>query len=262
MRRGKIGWFVVIAVLAAAGCVRLGFWQLHRLDERRARNALVSQRLQAPPVDPRALPRDTALVRFRRVSVEGTPDYAHELIYAARTHNGSPGVNLLTPVRLAGTDTTVLVNRGWVFAQDGSTIDTSRTRDPDSVFVGFAEPLPSGPGAAYTSKPNVIARLSYEIVAKALPYPVLPFAVIALNTSDTAAISDTARATPAITRLTVPPLDEGPHLSYAIQWFGFAAVALIGAAIVIKQSRDGRSRQDATEPDHGRGAHDVASGSH
>ena len=58
-------------------------------------------------------------------------DYAHELIYAVRTRAGSPGVNLLTPIRLANTDTVVLVNRGWVYLPDGGTIDLGKWHDRD-----------------------------------------------------------------------------------------------------------------------------------
>jgi Uncharacterized conserved protein len=245
LKGGRIPLFVAIAVIAASIFVRLGVWQLHRLHERRARNALITARLTLPPEDPRALPRDSAESRFRRTRVVGTPDYDHELIYAIRSRNGSPGVNLLTPVRLANTDTAVLVDRGWVYSPDGSTIDLSRWHDRDSTFVGFAEPLPSAHGSTYADKPNVIAHLSDSVVAKALPYPVLPFFVVAL------AVGDPAPAADRIARLTVPPLDEGPHLSYAIQWFSFAAVSLIGAGIVIRQARaeSSRARDDRVVPD-------------
>jgi surfeit locus 1 family protein len=232
-----------MAILAAAGCVRLGFWQLHRRQERRARNALITSRLDSAAVDPRSLPRDTAAARFRRVRMTGTPDYAHELIYAVRTRAGSPGVNLLTPIRLANSDTVVLVNRGWVYSPDGSTIDIDRWHDRDSTFTGFVEELPSTRGATYTNKPTIIARLSFDVVSKALPYPVLPFYIIALDASDT------TNAAMRIARLTIPALDEGPHLNYAIQWFGFAAVALVGAGFVVRQARSdagrGRVRPDA-----------------
>ena len=221
--------FVALAILSAALFVRLGFWQLHRLGERRARNALVVTRLDSAELDARRIPRDTALVRFRRIRVSGTPDYDHELIYAARNYNGSPGVNLLTPVRIAGTDTAILVNRGWVYAPDGATVDEAKWRDRDSTFVGYAEELPSVKGASYSGRPRVIARLGFATVAAALPYPVSPVYVVVLG--------DSAIAADRIARLSVPPLDEGPHLSYAIQWFAFAVVALVGAGIVIRQSR-------------------------
>jgi surfeit locus 1 family protein len=225
--------FIAMAVIAAAACVRLGFWQLHRRLERRARNALIVSRLDSAAVDPRSLPHDTVAARFRRVRVAGTPDYAHELIYAVRTRAGSPGVNLLTPIRFPNSDTAVLVNRGWVYSPDGSTIDSQRWHDRDSVFTGYAEELPSTPGATYTNRPTVIAKLSYTVVSKALPYPVLPFYVVALDAGDT------SNAAMRIARLTIPALDEGPHLNYAIQWFGFAAVALVGAGFVVRQARSG-----------------------
>jgi surfeit locus 1 family protein len=229
LSRSKLGVFVTLAIVAAVVCVRLGVWQLHRLAERRARNALIVARLDSSAVDFAALPRDSAVARFRRVRVAGVPDYEHELILATRTRQGSPGVNLLTPVRRPGTDTAVLVNRGWVYSADGSTIEPGKWHDRDSVFTGYAEELPSTGGSTFASRPNIVARLSYAVVAKALPYPVAPLYVVALGNG--APVPD------QIARLTVPPLDEGPHLSYAIQWFGFATVALVGAAFVIRQAR-------------------------
>jgi surfeit locus 1 family protein len=229
LNNNRLRLFVLLAVVAAAGCIRLGIWQLSRLHQRRERNALVKSRLDSAEVDFSARPRDTALARFRRVRVVGTPDYAHELLYAARTHRGSPGVNFLTPVRVPGNDTAVLVNRGWVYSPDGATVDSTKWHERDTTFSGFLEEFPPVAGAAYASSPNVISRLGYPIVAKSLPYPVATSYVVLLG--------DSTMAEDRIARLTIPPLDEGPHLSYAIQWFAFALVALVGAGFVIKQGR-------------------------
>jgi len=162
-------------------------------------------------------------------------------VYAARTRAGSPGVNLLTPVRQPNSDTAVLVNRGWVYSPDGATVDRARWHDRDSVFVGYAEELPSSAGSSYSTRTDVIAHLAYDVVAKALPYPVSRYYVVAL-----APPGDSSTAADRIARLTVPPLDEGPHMSYAIQWFGFALVALIGAGVVIRQSRSDASGSTKT----------------
>jgi cytochrome oxidase assembly protein ShyY1 len=91
------------------------------------------------------------------------------------------------------------------------------------------EELPSVGGTTYTNRPGIIARLSYDVVAKALPYPIAPLYVVVL--------SDSTVAADRIARLSAPPLDEGPHLSYAFQWFAFATVAVVGAGVVIRQSR-------------------------
>ena len=244
----RIGLFVALAVIAAAIFVRLGFWQLHRLAERRASNALIASRLDSATVDVRALLRDTrdsSVARFRRVRVNGTPDYAHELIFAARGFNGSPGANLLTPVRIAGTDTAVIVNRGWVYAPDGATIDSTKWRESDTTFVGYAEEYPSTGGATYTNRPTVISRLSYDVVARALPYPVAPMYVVELG--------DSAVAANRVARLGIPPLDEGPHFNYAIQWFAFAAVSLAGAGVVLKQAGQRGSAASWIPPHRGGG---------
>ena len=239
---GKRLWlFVAIAVLCAAVFVRLGIWQLHRREERRTRNALVLSRLKEPESDVESLPRDTSAIRFRRVRVTGTADYDHELVYAARSYRGSPGVNLLTPVRVPGHDTAVLVNRGWVYAPDGASVDHGRWRERDSTFSGYLEELPSTGGSTYSERPGVIARLGYDAVAKSLPYPVTPFYVVVLG--------DSAIAPDRLARLTIPPLDEGPHLNYAIQWFFFALVALAGAGFVIKQAREDQGVSARVVPD-------------
>src|SRR4051812_32166240 len=97
--------FVALALLSAIVFVRLGFWQLHRRQERLARNALVTARYNTPVVDVATLPRDSAAVRFRRARVTGALDYEHELTFASRSFKGSPGVFILTPVRIPGSDT-------------------------------------------------------------------------------------------------------------------------------------------------------------
>lgn len=231
MSRIRVVVFVVFAALAAALFSRLGVWQLHRLAERRARNALVVSRLDSAQVNVAALPRDTALARFRRVRVVGVPDYAHELILAARTHNGAPGVDLITPLRIAGTDTAVLLNRGWVYSPDAASIYEDRWRENDSVFVGYAEVLPPSGGASYATRPHTLTRLTLTSARAALPYPIFPFYVVEMG--------DTTTAPGRPQRVGVPPLDEGPHKSYAIQWFFFATVAIVGAGIVVSKQRRG-----------------------
>jgi surfeit locus 1 family protein len=229
----RIPAFVAFALISAAIFVRLGFWQLHRLAERRARNALVMSRLRQADADAVTLTGDSASLRFRRAHVSGTPDYDHELVYAARSYKGSPGVNILTPIRVAGRDTAVIVDRGWVYAPDGETVDLAKWRERDSVFAGFVEELPSVDGAMSAAHPNVIMRLGYAAVRKALPYPVAPVYVIVLG--------DSTVAPDRLARLNPPPLDEGPHLNYAIQWFAFALIALVGVGVVIRQRREPRT---------------------
>jgi surfeit locus 1 family protein len=229
--------FLITAALAAAVFVRLGFWQLSRLHERRERNAPLQTRLARSETELRSLPVDSA--EYRRVSVHGTLDTTHELVLATRSHQGSPGVYLLTPLRIAGSDTAVLVNRGWVYAADGMSVDLQRWRENDTLYSGYAELIPeradARAAAPVTSRasgrPNLLRRLDREALANALPYPVSPVCLVAT------APDSSKPLTQRVVRLGLPVLDEGPHLGYAFQWFSFATIAIVGAGLVAHRSR-------------------------
>jgi surfeit locus 1 family protein len=223
--------FAAIAVLAAALFVRLGFWQLDRLGQRRARNAVLSERIAAAP----APWSDTTAVRYRRVRLAGAPDYEREIVLVGRSRGGSPGVNLVTALRLDGSDTAVLVNRGWVYSPDGSSVDHARWREGNRLAVeGYVEAFTDpGPGDLPATQ-RVARRLSHRAVSARFPYPIAPAYVVAIDTSKVAR-SD------APIRPGLPAPDNGPHLGYAVQWFAFALIAVVGAGIALTTGRRDRT---------------------
>jgi surfeit locus 1 family protein len=230
--RTRVVVFIVIAVLLAALFTRLGFWQLDRLAWRRALNSEVASRLAAAPVSLAELPRDSASMRFRRVQVRGVMDYANEIVLTQRTRGGSPGVYLLTPLRIVDRDTAVLVNRGWVYSPNGKDVTLATWREPDTADVlAFALPAEKdASGAAGASSPKVMRTLDIALAQRGLPYPVLPLQLVQLG--------DTAPKGNIPPRLIPPPPSEGAHKSYAIQWFSFATIALIGAGIFTVTDRN------------------------
>lgn len=236
MSRRSAFVFVIIAVAMAIGCIRLGIWQLDRREQRQVTNVRVATRMSAPPVSVASASRDTAAHRFSTVVVAGQPDFDHEVLLTHRGNNGAPGVDILTPVRVAGEDSAVLVNRGWVYSPDGMTIERPLWREADTVFIGYMDSFHTAPGDSV--RLGGVRRASYEAISRAIPYPILGFYVVALG--DSARAADTT-TTPRIVRLRAPKLDEGPHLSYAFQWFGFATIALVGAAIVAARSSHHRN---------------------
>ena len=231
--------FVVLCLIAAAVCVRLGVWQLGRLGERRVRNEFVRARLNFPSVPLATLPLDTGVVRFRRAEARGRYDYAREFVLTGRARNGSPGAHVVTPLRgAAGGDTVVLVNRGWVYAPDAATVDLARWREGDSATVtGFVDlfPPPGAGVARAANRPRAFRWLDRALLAREIGSPVAPLVLVARG--DTAGMD--ASRIPA--RLEPPPLDEGPHLNYAVQWFAFAGVALAGLAAFVTAERRKRS---------------------
>jgi len=224
--------FLLISLAMAAGCIRLGVWQLARRKQRLAMNARIAERMAAPALPVIAIDHDTTKSRFALATVTGTPDFPNEFVLTQRGHDGAPGVDVMTPVHLPGRDTAILVNRGWVYSPDATHIELDRWRENRTSFTGYVESFVSG--AADSIHENGIRRASYQAITRKLPYPVLPFFVVALR--DSAYDADSAANSPRIIRLERPKLDEGPHLSYAFQWFGFATIAIAGAAVVAVRS--------------------------
>jgi surfeit locus 1 family protein len=229
MKRGNL-IFVILGTIFALICIRLGVWQLSRLSERKALNRELAARATTAPVPLNQLPKDTAAAHFRRVTISGTYDYNHEIYVTNRTRNGSPGVQVITPLRQAGTDTAVLVTRGWVYAGDGMTIERSRWKEPDTLngeaFVVF---FTHQDGTAKLAGRDKSYRwLDDRTLAQDFPYPIAAYHLIL--------ISGGAAPGPNVPpRLDVPPLDEGPHQSYAIQWFSFAIISIVGMFLFVRR---------------------------
>ncbi len=236
--RGTLA-FAAVATVVSLGCVRLGFWQLERLGERQASNNQVVGRLGETAVPLERLPRNSA-VRFRRATANGRYDFANEFVLTSRTRNGSPGVHVITPLRVANSDTAVLVNRGWAYAPDGMRVDLALFReDSNAVVDGFVEEFSARTGTVSTpSVARAVRRLDRDSIAARIPYPLAP--VVLVQQLDSGEFTAVDRGTPV--RIGPPPLDEGPHRAYAIQWFGFALVGVVGSILVIQRDRTKRTR--------------------
>lgn len=217
-----------VCVLLALGCFRLSKWQVDRLAQRRARNALLAARLTASPVGPHSVPADTGDGHYRRVSIRGTYDYGREFALALRSRDGSPGVYILTPVRTAQGQT-VLVNRGWVYAPDGMSVDLSLWREDSTVAIeGFLDTFVEPRGSvSMQDRPQLVRRLVRDSIRQRLSADsmLVPYIVVVTNPAPQSA--------PA--RLAPPSLTEGSHLSYAIQWAAFGVIAIVGIVLAVRR---------------------------
>ncbi len=225
----------LLALAVAATCVRLGFWQLDRLEGRRARNAAVSAAGALPTLaldsaGMAEVARSPAAYVNRRVRVRGAYDPAGEVVLRGRAREGQPGVHLATPLRVEGGGGAVLVNRGWAPSPDGATVDRAAFAEPGArEVVGLLQEIPAtgdrGQPAAAAGRDTTFRRLDLAAVRARAAYPVLPLYVQQLP--DSAA----PRRRPPF-RVPPPELGEGPHLGYAVQWFSFALIAVVGFVIV------------------------------
>lgn len=239
---GRRWWWVTLIVIGMMIVLaRLGVWQLDRLEERRIANAALVAALESPPIELNAeattLPSTgDALTELanRDVVARGTYDFDNQLILKLQTYDSFSGVHLVTPLRLAGSEMAVLVDRGWVPDADvaAGTLTAYDTDGPVVVegYVALTEKLRRQPSAvsAPTGELNEIYRVDIAAIQPDLPYTLLPFYV---KESPPAGIQSTP---PFLTAREVD-LSEGPHQGYALQWFTFAIG--LGVAYVIFVNR-------------------------
>jgi surfeit locus 1 family protein len=229
----------VLVIAGVAVLVRLGIWQLDRLHTRRAFNARVSAQIAQPTLDLRgsALGADLAQMEYRPVTVTGVYAPAGEIALRNQYWNNQWGVHLVTPLKIAGSDQAVLIDRGWIPGDVYETGDWSQFAEPGLVTVhgiirqsqSKAEmgrrsdptPLP-GAGPLKTWNFVNIPRLSEQIAEPLLP-------IYIQQAPDPAWQGLPQRYQPEL------DLSEGSHLSYAIQWFIFAAILGIGYPFFINR---------------------------
>lgn len=236
MTQGPRLFLTLFVVLGALIMMRLGFWQLHRRTERLQRNATYISRIAEPPVRIDGPLDDPATVEYRQALVEGDFDYEHEIILLGHTRGGEPGVHLLTPLRLPGGQA-VLVDRGWIPYEDRALAARAAYRGPEHATVrgrlllggSRTSLLLSAPAASQPGGPAVDAWSAVDLprIQSQMPYTLLTFYVEQLPEPGDPDLP--WRGEEIV-------LDEGPHLSYAIQWFAFVIILLVGYTAVMLRS--------------------------
>jgi surfeit locus 1 family protein len=216
-----------LTVLAASALfVTAGFWQLSRLHAKRLLNAAQRAQLASAPVLLAVAPEPYAQLAGHRVLARGTYDEAHHVLLSSRFRHEAPGVELVTPLRLSS-GAAVLVDRGWLAADDQLTAEPSRFPEPGPREVsGVLVPLArtAGPPWRRLAGPGTEVWSTHDLdlpnASSHLPYQVAPYVLHALP--EPGAPAPPMRDPP-------PPFDEATHLSYAIQWFAFAGITLVGS---------------------------------
>ncbi|MCY4258251.1 MAG: SURF1 family protein [bacterium] len=236
LRRFVLHFVVLLAVVAM---VTAGFWQLHRLDERQHRNAVISDRSEQPSIGLESLIHvgqplaDARNLEYRRVSAVGMFEPEGEVLIRNRTYQSSPGYWVLTPLRLVS-GALVAVNRGWVPFGVGSGGDRAAYAPPAQTTTvngllratvtasGLQQPDPAAGVLVEMARPD-LARLAVQLDGDLLP------AYIQMTSQMPAAELDL----PLL--VAEPELDEGSHLTYAVQWFLFASVAAVGYPLILRR---------------------------
>lgn len=235
--------WLLLTLLVLAGtalCIRLGIWQLDRLEQRRAFNSQFEAARAQPALDlNQEIPGDISGMEWRSVRVTGEYDLENQVALRNQYYGNKYGYHLLTPLHFG--DAAVLVDRGWIPAEGNSTAAEWRRYDeigtvtifgqirlgqakPD--FGGVADRLPED-----GSRLEIWNNADVTRIATQMPYPVLPIYIQPEADPD-----DTDPPIPFQPRI---ELTEGSHFGYALQWFTFATILFFGYPFYLRKQELG-----------------------
>jgi surfeit locus 1 family protein len=209
-----------------------GFWQLSRLEARQAYNALLEERLNAPAVPFEEINADEGELAYRPVLASGVFDPEHEVLQRSRSHQGQPGYHVLTPLVLES-GRAILVDRGWVpYELDEPPVAEALPPEGTITLEGVLLPRqePPGFGARDPAEGELKALfwVDTERLSGQMPYGLEPvYLQLAMQLP------------PQSGRYPIPPeplvIDDGPHLGYALQWFSFALIGIVGYTLLLRK---------------------------
>jgi cytochrome oxidase assembly protein ShyY1 len=222
-RRWVVGHALV--VILASAFLALGFWQLARDRQKQEKVRANNAAFAAPaPLVTTLNAKDVGIKA--RAQASGTYDVAHQVLLRNQTRGDRVGDDLLTPLRLSD-GTAVLVDRGWIPSPSSA---SGRGRGSTSTVTvrGLARAARSlsAQDAPRTEAGLLsLARVDLGRVQQQVPYRVRDVWIEAQSQSPAPGAGDPQLPQP-------PSPDPVNHMEYAIEWFAFAALPLIGWPIV------------------------------
>jgi len=221
----------ILVLIGAAVCVRLGIWQLDRLEQRRAFNSQVeSMRAEEILNLNNEIPDNIESMEWRKVIVTGEYDFENQIALRNQVYDNQYGYHLITPLLFDGG--AVLVNRGWIPADSDWRLydEVGEVTVQGLIRLGQSKPAIGGVADALPldgTKLEVWNNLDVEKMSAQISYPILNI-FIQPNVDE----DDT---TPPIAYQPTITLTEGPHFEYAMQWFAFAIILFFGYPFYLRK---------------------------
>jgi len=228
----------LFVLVGTATCVRLGIWQLDRLEQRRIFNSQVETMRAADLLDLNEnVPSNISSMEWRVVTVTGEYDFENQIALRNQYNGDQYGYHLITPLLFSGE--AILVDRGWIPADGNATpADWSKYDDlgqevtvTGQLRLGQAKPAFGGVADAEFSpeqmRLDVWNNLNVERISEQSPYPLLSV-YIQPNV-------DENNFEPPIAYQPVVELTEGSHFGYALQWFAFATIFFVGYPFYLRK---------------------------
>lgn len=241
MKKLILRWVALAVFLSmvAFACVQLGEWQLDRLDQRREANATARTNETLPPVHYSELMGGPIAddAQWQRVEMVGT--YTGEQYQVRyRSVEEQQGIEVVAVLETREGNQ-VLVNRGFIPRVSGQPDTEVLPPVPtgETSLVGYLHRDERGKDTAVVPHEFKVRLINSEAIGDSLGRDLLPGYVVLIE------------STPAdgsgLVLVSPPVLNEGNHFSYALQWFAFGVIAVVGIAVLIRADLQDRRKAEA-----------------
>jgi len=228
---GIVGTFITVLLILLF--VYLGFWQLSRMEEKKLLAENLKNRMNAEVIDfsqvtEAMIDRDINDFRFQRMTVSGQFLENRDILLDNQIFNGHAGYDVITPFLPTGSNTLILVDRGWIpWGEDRNELPKIQPILGNRTLVGTINQYAPGLklGEEETTHhlwPLRVQTVDYDDLEGVFKQPIAHF-VLLLPTGSSEGFS----IRPIYFGL---PADR--HLGYAVQWFTMAVAVLLYYLVV------------------------------
>ena len=223
MHQFQFRWIPFIATcMLMTVFLRLGWWQWSKGMDVETQVALRDQRSAVNPLLLGAEAVNAQEVDGIAVVVRGHFDVTQQFFLDNQQHQGRPGVHVITPLQIEGSQVRVLVNRGWVGWGGSRTVLPQAPVPAGRVEVHGRASLPSDKAPAFVSESvgdtgALRTRIRLDEIQAAQDHPLQPVVILMAGAEPSDGL---VRDWPELS-------NKAPmHKGYAAQWFLMAAVLL------------------------------------
>ena len=218
----------LVAVALVLLCLWAAQWQYQRGVDRHARNVLIAEQSQLPPIEFKNLLGNIADYEWRKISLRGSFDDKNQILLRNRYHDGMYGFEQLT--LFVFDERKIWVDRGWVKAGSDATVPPQLQPTNQGLIsidgrLRLDSSLPRGKffAVANDSERNLVSQLDARRGIQTEK-----FYIDLISASDDSMNPDVP--------VELPELSDGPHMAYALQWLFFAGLVIYGRRLIRKSA--------------------------
>jgi surfeit locus 1 family protein len=176
--------------------------------------------------------------------VSGFFDFENEIYLQNQAHQNQPGYRVVTPLRIANSESAVYIERGWISFSDLEEIDQiNENFDQKQTIEGIIrnpesnDKLMESPQSD-NGHSNLFLFVDINLLQSKIDYDLLPIYIQqeGENTQQ--------KPIPQIAEIEI---SEGPHFGYAIQWFFFASLLGVGYPFFVRKQLKEKTRESGNE---------------